>query len=116
MSVIDSEKILMDGDNSKLRLAAVEVRISSVETLLNNLIGSSSIRAVKVTKKLSSLEKEKIKAKLLEEVPYVKSQLQSIKTKELKLLASALGVNSFGMKTDDIIKAILTAQKKKRAK
>ena len=49
----------------------------------------------------------------LAEVPYVKSQLQSLKTMELKMLASALEVNSFGMKTDDIIKAILTAQKKK---
>jgi len=116
MSVIENEEMVMDGDNIKLRLAAVEVRISAVEALLNNLIGSSSIRAVTATKKLSSFEKERIKAELLEGVPYVRSQLKSIKTMKLKMLASALEVNPFGMKTDDIIKAILAAQKKKQAK
>ena len=90
------------------RLSALEIRIASVEALLNNLAGSSSRK----TKKLSNEEKERIKAKLLKGVPYDNKKLEKLNSIKLKILASALGINSFGMKRVDIVKAILSKQKK----
>jgi hypothetical protein len=90
------------------RLSALEIRMASVEALLNNLAGSSSRK----TKKLSNEEKERIKTKLLKGVPYDNKKLEKLNSIELKMLASAMKINSFGMKRVDIVKAVLSKQKK----
>jgi hypothetical protein len=82
--------------------------MASVEALLNNLAGSSSRK----TKKLSNEEKDRMKSELLKGVPYDNKKLDKLSSTELKILASALGINSFGMKRVDIVKTILSKQKK----
>ena len=90
------------------RLSALEIRMGAVEALLNNLAGAFSGK----TRKMSDVEKSNMKAELLKGVPYDNKKLEKLKTIELKLLASALGINSFGMKRAVIVKAIITKQKK----
>ena len=90
------------------RLSALEIRMASVEALLNNLAGSSSRK----TRKISDAEKDRMKSELLKGVPYDNKKLEKLNSIELKILASALGINSFGMKRVDIVKRILSKQKK----
>jgi len=90
------------------RLSALEIRMASVEALLNNLAGASPRK----TKKISDEEKDRMKSELLKGVPYDNKKLEKLTSIELKILASALGINSFGMKRVDIVKAILSKQKK----
>jgi len=90
------------------RLSALEIRMGSVEALLNNLVGSSP----RISKKLSNAEKERIRAKLLKGVPYDNKKLEKLTAIELKILASAMEINSFGIKRVDIVMAILSKQKK----
>ena len=47
-------------DNLKMRLSAMEIRMASVESQLNILVGSAASKS----KKRSTVEKEKIKAGL----------------------------------------------------
>jgi len=100
----------MTSENTSIdtRLSALEIRMGAVEALLNNLSGAFS----KKTKKMSDAEKDLMKAELLKGVPYDNKKLEKLKTTELKLLASALEINSFGMKRADIVKSILKKQKK----
>ena len=95
-------------DNLKMRLSAMEIRMASVESQLNILVGSAASKS----KKRSSAEKEKIKAGLLKKAPYDRKKLDSLKTTDMRMLASALGIKSFGAKREDLIKAILSKQKK----
>ena len=97
----------------EIRLSALEIRMSAAEALLNNLAGASPKASNRPSKKRSSAEKEKIKAELLKGVPYEKKGLDNLKSAELRMLASAVKVNPFGMKRDEIMKGILAAQKKK---
>lgn len=90
------------------RLSALEIRMASVEALLNNLAGAYPRK----TKKISDEEKDSMKTKLLKDVPYDNKKLEKLTSIELKILASALGINSFGMKRVDIVKAVLSKQKK----
>jgi len=91
-----------------VRVAALEIRIGAVEALLNNLVGASP----KISKKISDAEKDRMKAKLLKGVPYDNKKLEKLNSIQLKLLASAMKINSFGMKRVDIVKTILSKQKK----
>lgn len=97
--------------NFGTRLSAVEIRVSALEGLLNNMIGAASITSKSAKK--SSTEKEKTKADLLKKVPYEKKALEGLKSAHLKMLASALNLNSFGIKKDELVKNILEAQKKR---
>jgi hypothetical protein len=97
-----------ENTSTDTRLSALEIRMASVEALLNNLAGSSS----KKSKKMSDVEKGRIRAKLLKGVPYDKKSLEKLTLIELKILASAMKINSFGMKRVDIVKAVLSKQKK----
>jgi uncharacterized coiled-coil protein SlyX len=90
------------------RLSALEIRMASVEALLNNLAGASPRK----TKKISVEEKDRMKSELLKGVPYDNKKLEKLNSIELKILASALGINSFGMKRVDIVKGVLSKQKK----
>jgi hypothetical protein len=95
-------------DNLKMRLSAMEIRMDSVEAQLNILLGS----AAQKSKKRSTAEKEKIKAGLLKKAPYDRRKLDKLKTTEMRMLASAMGIKLFGAKREDLVKAILSKQKK----
>lgn len=95
-------------DNLKMRLSAMEIRMDSVEAQLNILLGS----AARKSKKRSTAEKEKIKAGLLKKAPYDSRKLEKLKTTEMRMLASAMGIKLFGAKREDLVKAILSKQKK----
>ena len=97
-------------DNLKIRLSAMEIRMASVEALLNNFLGGAG---VKKSKKLAGIEKDQIKKKLLAGVPYDKQKLEKLNLKELRMLGSALKISSFGIKRGELINAILSGQKKK---
>ena len=95
-------------DNLKTRISAMEIRMASVEAQLNLMVGS----VPRKSKKRSVADKETVKAELLKTAPYDKKRLDDMKINDMKLLASAMGINSFGKKRDALIKAILSAQKK----
>jgi hypothetical protein len=95
-------------DNLKMRLSAMEIRMDSVEAQLNILIGS----AARKSNKRSTAEKEKIKAGLLKKAPFDSRKLEKLKTTEMRMLASAMGIKLFGAKREDLVKAILSKQKK----
>jgi len=95
-------------DNLKMRLSAMEIRMDSVEAQLNILLGS----AARKSNKRSTEEKEKIKAGLLKKAPYDSRKLEKLKTTEMRMLASAMGIKLFGAKREDLVKAILSKQKK----
>lgn len=100
--------IVSENTSIDTRLSALEIRVGAVEALLNNLAGSSP----RMSKKLSNEEKERIKAKLLKGIPYDNKKLEKLTSIELKILASTMKINSFGMKRVDLVKAILKQQKK----
>jgi len=95
-------------DNLKMRLSSMEIRMASVESQLNILVGAAASKS----RKRSTAEKEKIKAELLKKAPYDRKKLENLKIIDMKLLASALGIKSFGIKREDLIKGILSKQKK----
>ena len=99
----ENEKIL-----EELRLAALEIRMGSVEAILNRLVGATA----KTSRSRSNAEKQKLKASLLKKLPYDKNKLDKLTFSELQMLASALGFKSFGIKREEIVKTILSKQKK----
>jgi hypothetical protein len=102
----------MNEKKADVRLSALEIRVTAVEALVNNLtIGAPGVKVG--AKKKSDAEKEKMKADLLKGVPYDQKKLSDLTGGQLKMLASALKVKSFGMKREDIVKAVLGVQKKK---
>ena len=95
-----------------VRLSTLEIRTAALEALVNNLtIGAPGAKAG--SKKKSDAEKEKMKADLLKGIPYDQKKLMDLPGPQLKILASALKLKSFGMKREEIVKAVLGAQKKK---
>ena len=95
-----------------VRLSALEIRTAALEALVDNLIIGAPGAKVGAKKK-SEAEKEKVKADLLKGVPYDQKKLSDLTGAQLKMLASALKVKSFGMKREEIVKAVLGSQKKK---
>ena len=93
----------------ELRLAAVEIRMSAIEAQLQNVLGAAS----GLKRRQSKVDKERLKAELVMNGPYDKKGLENMKTNHLKMLASGMGVKSFGVKRPDIIKAVLSVQNKK---
>ncbi len=65
-------------------------------------------------KKTSTAEKDKIKKKLAKGIPYKKDKLEGMKASEVKMLCSAMDINSFGLSKDKAIAAIMKEQKKKK--
>ena len=53
---------------------------------------------------------KKIKKKLLENMPYPKGQLNELSIRDLKMLASVLGIDSWQKNKDDLVKFILKDQ------
>jgi len=52
----------------------------------------------------------KIKKKLLEKMPYEKEQLRNFDIRELKMLASVLGINSWQKNKDQLVKLIFDSK------
>jgi hypothetical protein len=52
----------------------------------------------------------KIKRKLLEKMPYTKDQLNGLNIRELKMLSSVLGIDSWHKNKDHLVKAIYKDQ------
>jgi hypothetical protein len=96
-------------NNLDLRLSALEIRMASVEASLNNLVGVASTRK---SKKMSEAQKDQMKKRLLRGLPYDKRRIEKLNLTELRILASAIKINSFGIKRDELIKIILSKQKK----
>lgn len=104
-------KMKMENEmNIDVRVSAVEVRMGALEALVNQLtIGK--LNSPK-SKRLTSEEKVQIKENLLKNVPYDKKGLEGLNGPDLKMLASALEINSFGIKRSELIKKIFVKQKK----
>ena len=100
----------MTETNVDVRLSATEIRIGALEAIVNQL----TLGKMKSTmsKRLTSEEKSEIKEKLLKNVPYDKKGLEDLNGPNLKMLASALEIYSFGVKRNELIKQIFVKQKK----
>jgi hypothetical protein len=94
--------------NMDVRLSAVEIRMGALEAIVNQLTTGKNGKS----QRLTNAAKSQIKEKLLKNVPYDKKALEGLKGPELKMLASALEINSFGVKRSDLMKKIFIAQKK----
>jgi len=94
------------------RLDAIKARI---EDIASAMISTGNVGGGK-KKGSNKAEKEAAKAELLEKGPYGSDELKALMGKEVKMLASAMGINSFGQAREDVEKAILAAQKKSPAK
>ena len=98
----------MNEMNMDVRMSAVEIRMGAIEAIVNQLTTGRNGKS----KRLSNAEKSQIKEKLLKNIPYDKKALEALKGPDLKMLASALEINSFGVKRSELIKKIFVKQKK----
>lgn len=67
-------------------------------------------------RKSSKQEKDDKKEALLSKAPYSSTQLGELNGREIKMLASAMGINSFGMSKDACKASILKSQAKGKKK
>ena len=101
----------MDNEtNIDVRMSAVEIRVGALEAMLNQITLGKVLSGN--SKRLTNDQKVQIKDKLLKNVPYDKKGLEALNGPDLKFLASALEINSFGVKRSDLIKMIFVKQKK----
>lgn len=98
-------------DDLKERVKALEARVAEIK---ESMEGSTT--AAKSARGSKKAEKEEAKQKLLEGAPYSDSDLKAMTGRDLKMLGSALGVNTFGMKTEEVLKVVKQAQKKSGGK
>jgi len=99
-----------DGDDSTIlkRLKSLEQRVADLAEKIEAGGGKK-----KSGRGLDKDAKEEKKAELLAGMPYSKDDLGEMKNSEVKMLCSALTINSFGMSKDDAISEIVKVQKKK---
>ena len=103
----------MEGKGLELRVSALEARVQLLDSLIDKIIkGAETSPKRKTTRE----QKEAAKQRLLDAGPYDKKSLEEMGGKDLRILASALNINSFGMARDKIVAAILTSQKPKNEK
>lgn len=88
------------------RITALETRVAE----LTDKMGEAKAAPSGASK--AAIKKEKIAA-LMEGVPYSDDDLDELNGRELKLLASGLGINSFGMNSKKVTAAIKKIQGKK---
>ena len=112
----------LEGMDVDEKFEVIAGRLATVVALLNRLVeGSpptekddrSSKKKVNEGKKA---DKELRKANLLANGPYDADGLADLTGRDIKMLASAMKLNSFGMTRDDAVKLISGAQKKKKKK
>jgi uncharacterized coiled-coil protein SlyX len=90
----------------------VEKRVSSLETQFAALSEKvESLSAAIGKRKKTEVEKQARKLKLLEAGPYNKEGLAKLNNREIKMLASALDINSFAKNRDQSVRSILEKQK-----
>ena len=120
--VVESQEDSLDGMEIDEKFDVIAGRLSTVIGLLNRLVeGSpptekddrSSKRKANEGKKA---DKEIRKANLLANGPYDSDGLAELTGRDIKMLASAMKLNSFGMTRDEAVKLISTAQKKSAPK
>ena len=92
------------------KLTSIEIRVEQLEIRFSDL--SKQVENLKEgrKRKLSKSEKEAKKQELLKGGPYDKKKLDGLKLMEIKMLASAMEINSFGKQRDEIVKLILDNQ------
>jgi hypothetical protein len=100
LTMIDQETI----NNLEIRVAALEIRMTEVNSLVNNIIRAASPAPIvetsidKPSRKLTKAQKEERKDKLIADGPYSKDDLEAMSSPDLKMYASAIGFNPFGQK------------------
>lgn len=107
--------------NFEIRVAALEIRMTELNSLVNNVIRSISpvpatnTETLKLSRKLNKVQKEERKNKLVADGPYTKDDLEAMSSSDLKMYASGIGFNPFGQKKPSIITKALSIQKAKKA-
>lgn len=103
---------------TEINIEDLERRISEIEQNLKNmagaLIGSYTVQAKVKQTESKKADKATRQAELLKGVPYVKADLDAFKATDKRWLAGALGISTFQMKMDEIVKKIMAEQKKKK--
>ena len=100
-----------DIDTLNARVTMLEKRLDEVLEMMKN----KPAEAPAAKSKSSKAEKDAAKAKLLESCPYDKTTIAELNGREVKQLASALGIKSFGMKQNVVVAAILKSKANKTA-
>ncbi|MHC4643998.1 MAG: hypothetical protein ACYTBJ_00755 [Planctomycetota bacterium] len=106
-----------DDDVETDTLKALTERVEDLEARIVKLQETlDKAPAAKASRKSSKEEKEAAKAELVAGCPYTKKSIAELSGKQVKQLASGLGIKSFGLKTDAVVAAILKSKKNKKAK
>ena len=106
-----------DDDVETDTLKALTERVEDLEARIVKLQETiDKAPAGKTSNKSSKEEKEAVKAELVAGCPYTKKSIAELSGKQVKQLASGLGIKSFGLKTDDVVAAILKSAKNKKDK
>jgi len=107
----DAEADLDDPED----IDSLEARVTALEKRLDDVLATLQKAPASAGKpKSGKAEKDAIKAKLLEACPYKKADLEKLNGREIKMLASAVGVNSFRQARPDTEKEILKAKLNKK--
>ena len=94
------------------RIEEMEERLAGLET---RVAGAAEEGAGKVTrKKTSKSDKDEKKAELMKGVPYTVKTIAGLSGRDVKMLASAMEINSFGKARDVVEKLILKSAKNKK--
>ena len=92
---------------------SLEARVTALEKRLDEVLATLQ-KAPAGKAKTGKAEKDAIKAKLVEACPYKAADLKKLNGREIKMLASAVGVNSFRQARPDTEKEILKAKLNKK--
>ena len=98
-------------DRAVEKISSLEIRMEQLEIRVSDLSKEVDSLRKGRKRKLTKTEKESIKQELLKGGPYDKKKLDELKLNEIKMLASAMEINSFGKQRDEIAKLILGNQK-----
>ena len=90
----------------------VETRVASLEIQFAALTDKvKSLSAATGKRKQTGVEKQARKLKLLEAGPYTKESIAKLNNREVKMLASAMDINTFAKSRDEAVRLILEKQK-----
>jgi len=121
------EKVMEKKGEITITLADVGKKLDNIETVLKELVENkiflmpAGVEAKKVNEpetkgkhKMSKAEKDEIKSELLKGAPYNKEALKELGTKKCRMLASGMGLNTFGKGVEEVEQMILKAQEPKK--
>ena len=98
-------------DRTEEKIASLGIRVEQLEIRVSDLSKEVDSQRKGQKRKLTKTEKETVKQELLKGGPYDKKKLDDLKLNEIKMLASAMEINSFGKQRDEIAKLILGKEK-----